>query len=103
MKLYRYSEVSKRVEESEAILIDKPVGGPLASFTPYGPDVYQVAMHGTVEIALLRWLLLRWDYTLLGALDKRIKQEQKEVTKCLDNLVQLKVLRENMNSSLGVG
>jgi hypothetical protein len=98
MKLYRYSETSKRVEESEAVLIDKPVEGPLRDFTPYGPNVYQVTMHATVETASLNWLLLKWDYTPSGALEKYIEQEQSKVLTVSDNLAQVKSLRSAYKS-----
>lgn len=74
MKLYCYSEVSHKVEESEAVSSTSP--------NMLGNDVRQVTMHGTVETADLSWLtgVGRWADTPRKALEKYIEKEKAQVT-----------------------
>lgn len=92
MKLYRYSEVSEQVEESEAIELEPNRGPILVS----GPNAHRVELHGIIEESVDSILFLRWDKTPVGALDKYIKKETKEAQKHMSNAMYAESLKQSM-------
>lgn len=92
MKLYCYSEVSEQVEESEAVELEPNRGPMLVS----GPNAHRVELHGTIEEAKDNYLLIDWDETPSGALEKYIKKQTEKAQKHMSNAMYAESLKQEM-------